>query len=157
MNNRIAQIREAEKKSHIDAYSSNVLFEKGSWLSKPIKTVVYLFPFFEGRDEFRGLDLGCGVGRNCIPLAQSLSNIDCNIDCVDILDMAISSLEKYSADYNVEACINGIVQPIEQFRIKADYYDLVLGISSLEYVENEELFFDMLNNIKNGVLKNGIV
>lgn len=32
--------------------------------------------------------------------------------------MAISSLKKYSIEYNVENCINGIVQPIEEFEIK---------------------------------------
>ncbi len=76
VNQRIEQIRESERKSHMDTYSSTVLFEKGSWLSKPIKTVVDLFPYFEGKDRFRGLDLGCGIGRNCIPLAQHLHKGD---------------------------------------------------------------------------------
>lgn len=34
---------------------------------------------------------------------------------------------------------------------------MVLGISSLEHVESENKFFRLLDNIKNGVRKNGIV
>lgn len=87
----IESIREAERKSHTSIYTSAVLFEKGTWLSKPVRTVTDLLPFFSGKIRFRGLDLGCGIGRNCIPIARYLSDADCKIDCVDILDIAILS------------------------------------------------------------------
>ncbi len=153
----IKQIRETEKKSHIETYTSTTLFEAGSWLSKPIKTVLDVFPYFERKSKFRGLDLGCGIGRNCIPLAQYLKHCDCKIDCVDLLEQAIIYLRKYSLDYKVDECINGIVKEIETFEIKKVYYDLVLGISSLEHVENKEVFHEMLIKIQEGVKQNGIV
>ena len=41
MNDKIIKsIREAEKKSHLEIYSTAKLFESGSWLQKPVKTVV---------------------------------------------------------------------------------------------------------------------
>ncbi len=157
MNQSIRKMREAERKSHIDTYSSTVLFEQGSWLSKPIKTVVELFPYFETMQEFCGLDLGCGVGRNCIPLAQQFDGKNCAIDCVDILDVAIDYLKKYSEKYGVSDYINGIVMPIEAFEVKKNYYDLVLGISSLEHAESEAVFCDMLMQIAQGVKNSGFV
>ncbi len=157
MDNRVEKIRESEKQSHVDIYTSKVLFEKGSWLSKPIKTVMDLLPYFEEKELLRVLDLGCGIGRNCIPLAQHFKDKDCKIDCVDILDLAIEKLDQYSEEYSVHKYINGFVMPLEDFEIKEGYYDLILGISSLEHVNSEECFFQLLENIKKGVRPNGIV
>ncbi len=156
MDKRIEQIRESERKSHIDTYTSTVLFEKGSWLSKPIKTVMDLLPFFEGKKTFRGLDLGSGVGRNCIPLAQHFNKIECEFDCVDILELAVTQLKQYSQDYHVDKCINGFVMPLEDFKIKKEYYDLILGISSLEHVKSEESLLQLLLDIREGLNVGGI-
>ena len=72
---KISEIRKAEALSHIETYSEHELFKEGSWLAKPVKTVMELLPFFNGYDDFRALDLGCGIGRNSIPVAQALSTI----------------------------------------------------------------------------------
>ena len=45
-NDRLTEIREAEKASHLEIYSTAELYEKGSWLQKPIKTVLDLLPIF---------------------------------------------------------------------------------------------------------------
>lgn len=65
--NRLNQIRQSEKESHIKTYTENKLYSAGGWLSKPIRTVLDIIPLFEGYEELRILDLGAGVGRNCIP------------------------------------------------------------------------------------------
>lgn len=39
---RLESIRESERKSHIEMYSNEELYKEGSWLSKPIKTVLLL-------------------------------------------------------------------------------------------------------------------
>ena len=75
---RIKSIRKAEAASHTEAYTNNVLFSTGSWLSKPVKTVLDLFPYFQKYQELRVLDLGSGVGRNAIPIAKHFKGIpDC--------------------------------------------------------------------------------
>lgn len=48
---RLDEIREFEKKSHIETYAKNELYENGSWLQKPIKTVLDLIPLFEDYEE----------------------------------------------------------------------------------------------------------
>ena len=44
----IRKIRLAEAKSHTEAYSNLQLFAPGSWLAKPVKTVMDLLPLIEG-------------------------------------------------------------------------------------------------------------
>lgn len=155
--NRLEEIREAERKSHTEIYTSAVLFEEGTWLKKPIKTVTDLLPKLHCEGRFRGLDLGCGVGRNCIPAARFFSHLDCQMDCVDILPIAIRRLEEYSRKYEVSQSIRGVVSPLEDFPVESEHYDLILGISALEHVESEAAFWKILQILQEGTRKGGIV
>lgn len=149
-------IRKSEKESHIEIYSTAKLFESGSWLQKPVKTVTDLLEHFKNYKEFNVLDLGCGVGRNCIPIAKEFKS-NCSIDCVDILDFAIEELKKNSIEFGVENEINSIVSSIDEFQIKENNYDLIIAVSALEHVDSVESFKSKLIEICNGTRKNGIV
>ena len=157
MTKNLNEIRAAEKASHIEIYSTAKLFESGSWLAKPVKTVIDILPLFENYKNLNVLDLGCGVGRNCIPIAQTFDNINCNIDCVDILELAINELNDNSRNYNVEKSVNGIVSPIDDFLINKNYYDFILSVSALEHVDSEIAFENKLQEIENGTKENGII
>lgn len=157
MNNKMLNsIREAEKASHIEVYSTSKLFESGSWLQKPVKTVIDLIPHFKNHQFVNILDLGCGVGRNCIPLAKEFKN-KCKIDCIDILDFAIKKLKSNSAEFGVENEIQGIVSSIDDFTIHENSYDLIVAVSALEHVDNIESFKNKLTEISKGIKENGIV
>lgn len=151
----LESIREAEKESHLEVYSTAKLFEGGSWLQKPVKTVLEIFPYFNNHKELNVLDLGCGVGRNCIPIAQEYEF--CKIDCVDILDYAIDKLNENSINYGVNSNINGIVSSIDDYHIRENHYDFVLAISALEHINSVSAFTDKLTEICNGTRENGIV
>ena len=56
MSERLNIIRKAEAASHTQAYSNHSLFSPGSWLAKPVKTVMDLLPLFEGYTDFRVRD-----------------------------------------------------------------------------------------------------
>ncbi len=156
-NDRLKQIRESEKQSHIEMYSNSELYKEGSWLRKPIKTILDIIPLFSDITELNVLDLGCGVGRNCIAIAQNFKNIQCKIDCVDILDLAIDKLYDNAKELGVASSINGIVEPIENYPIKENKYDLIIAVSALEHIDSEQSFFNKLSEIKNGIRSNGIV
>ncbi len=156
-NNRLKQIRESEKQSHIEMYSNSELYKEGSWLRKPIKTISDIIPLFSDIPELNVLDLGCGVGRNCIAIAQSFKNIPCRIDCVDILELAIEKLNDNAENLGVGSSINGIVAPIENYSIKENKYDLIIAVSALEHIDSEQSFLVKLSEIKKGVRSNGIV
>ena len=149
-------IREAEKSSHIEIYSSKKLFESGSWLQKPVKTVTDLLTCFENRKNLKALDLGCGVGRNCIAIAQKFKS-KCRIDCVDILEFDIKELTKYSIEYNVKNEINGITSSIDDYRISENEYDLILAVSALEHTDSSESFKNKIVEINKGIKSSGIV
>ncbi len=153
----LESIRESERKSHEEVYSESKLFEKGSWLYKPVKTVLDILPLFSEYKEFTVLDLGCGVGRNSIPIAQFCSDNFCRVDCVDILELAIEKLMEYSKDYGVFHNINGIVSSIDEYKIEINSYDFILAVSALEHVDSVESFINKLSEIRDGTKDNGVV
>ena len=155
-NERLNQIRQAEAASHTEAYTSHSLFSPGSWLAKPVKTVMDLFPLFEGYTDFRALDLGSGVGRNCIPVAQHFCGIPCRVDCVDILELAVAKLNENALQYGVENCIRGIVSSIDDYKIAVDSYDLILAVSALEHIASQSAFEKKLAEIRDGLRPGGI-
>lgn len=157
MSDRIEAIREAERKSHTEIYSTAKLFEKGSWLAKPVKTVMDLLPMLKEKNPVTILDLGCGVGRNCIPLAKELSENNCKTDAVDILEFAIEELTVNSKNHGVHESINPIVSSIDDLVIEPDKYDLIIAVSALEHVSSEKVFQKKLHEINDGLKRGGIV
>ena len=153
---RLEDIRCAEKASHLEMYAANGLYEAGSWLHKPVKTVLELLRHFEGCREFRALDLGCGVGRNGIAAARAFPDCRCQVDCVDILEFAIEKLRENAAHYGVEDRICGIVSDIGTYGIKPGRYDFIMAISALEHTASEAVFVHKLEEIRNGLREKGI-
>ena len=153
---RVDLIRSAEAKSHIAAYTNHSLFSPGCWLAKPVKTVMELLPLFEGYTQFAALDLGSGVGRNCIPVAQHFSGIPCRVDCVDILELAIAKLNVNAQQYGVADFIRGIVSAIDDYEITADSYDFIMAISALEHIASQSAFEKKLCQIRDGLRHGGV-
>lgn len=153
---RIDSIRKKEAESHRKTYFENDLFVGDGWLGKPVKTVTELFPLFDDANEVKILDLGCGVGRNSIPAAQYFSDKGCLIDCVDILEEAVSKLNENAAKYSVAGSINGIVSAAENYVVKEDHYDMVIAVSVLEHLDSERSFKKKLYEIRDGLRLGGI-
>jgi 2-polyprenyl-3-methyl-5-hydroxy-6-metoxy-1,4-benzoquinol methylase len=156
-NDRIARIRESEKKSHTEIYSNEKLYSSDSWLRKPIKTVREISELFSVYDTIHVLDLGAGVGRNSIYLAEKFKSKDCLVDCVDLLDIAIEKLNQNAAEHNVKEYINGIANSIEEYTIEPDSYDLIMAVSALEHVENKSSLISKLEEMKQGIRPGGVV
>ncbi|TDM40612.1 class I SAM-dependent methyltransferase [Macrococcoides goetzii] len=147
-------IRSAELEYHDAFYKSTKLYEPGSWIGKPVANVMKAFELIDSSKTLRILDLGSGVGRNAIAIAQK--SIDGTVvDCVDILPSAIEILNDNAKAYNVKDKINGIVSTIEDYQINKEY-DFIIGVSTLEHVNDEAAFKKVLNNIRNHLVINGI-
>ncbi|WP_410769482.1 class I SAM-dependent methyltransferase [Fontibacillus sp. BL9] len=99
--NRLPMIRQKEKEYHDECYESLELFKPGSWLHKPVKTIMDLMATFEEMVEVNVLDLGSGIGRNSIPIAEILKHKEGKVICVDLLESAITKLDEYSKQYSV--------------------------------------------------------
>ncbi|MBM7564734.1 cyclopropane fatty-acyl-phospholipid synthase-like methyltransferase [Paenibacillus sacheonensis] len=111
---------------------------------------------FEGYDELRVLDLGCGIGRNSIPIAQSLLDRRGSVVCVDLLESAMASLAVYSRQYGVESYIRPIHASIEDYRVEPENFDYIVAVSALEHVCSQKALRDKLAEITRGTKPGGI-
>ncbi|MFC6293193.1 class I SAM-dependent methyltransferase [Macrococcus epidermidis] len=147
-------IRSAEIEYHDAFYKSTKLYEPGSWIGKPVANVMEAFEMIDISKPLKILDLGSGVGRNAIAIAQ-MSIDGTVIDCVDLLPSAIEILNDNAKAYHVKDKINGIVSTIEDYQINKEY-DFIIGVSTLEHVNDEAAFKKILKNIKNHLVINGV-
>uniref|UniRef100_UPI001020DD52 class I SAM-dependent methyltransferase n=1 Tax=Bacillus albus TaxID=2026189 RepID=UPI001020DD52 len=154
--NRIDYIRQEEKKYHDLCYEQYKLFEIGSWLYKPVKTVMDLMDHFEGQNNLQVLDLGSGIGRNSIPIAQIIKNYNGTVTCVDLLDSALTKLQTYSKEHDVFEVIKTEQTEIENYHIDSNAYDYIVAVSSLEHVKSKEDFKKVLHSMKQGTKNGGI-
>jgi len=157
LDERLAHIRANEKMSHVAIYTNEKLYQSNTWLRKPIKTVQDICLLFNGYDKLQVLDLGCGIGRNCIYIAEKYKNINCTVECVDLLEVAIEKLRQNAKEHNVSSHIIGIVKSIEEYDISVNAFDFIMAISALEHIDTEQSFIKKLFEIKNGLRKDGIV
>ncbi|WP_306008247.1 class I SAM-dependent methyltransferase [Bacillus sp. MMSF_3353] len=154
--NRIDYIRNEERKYHDLCYEQYKLFETGSWLYKPVKTVLDLMDYFEGQTNLQVLDLGSGVGRNSIPIAQKIKNASGTVTCVDLLDSALTKLQTYSKEHDVFEVIKTEQAAIENYYIAPNTYNYIVAVSSLEHVQSEEDLKKVLHSMKKGTKIGGI-
>ena len=149
--------RKSEKEYHDKLYSRAVLFEPGTWLGKPVKLVIDSFrsQLKHGDKNINVLDLGCGVGRNSIPIAKILKDKGGFITCVDLLDSAYSKLKEYSKQHNVKDVIVPVLADVENYKITKNNYDYIFSVSCIEHVSNIKKFEQVLKNIIQGTKLNG--
>lgn len=151
--NHFETARLEEMAYHEDFYRQHQIFQPGSWLAKPVKTVMDAFELLNGR-QTSILDLGCGVGRNSIPLAQKL--VEGNVICVDLLETALSILIENARNYDVEQFIAPVHADAEHFLITPDSFDFIVACSCLEHVSTEEALIKVLNGMQTGTRKDGV-
>lgn len=153
---RLEEIRLKEKLYHDEYYHNVKLFTKGSWLQKPVKTVMDTFELLPDKNDMQILDLGCGVGRNSIPLAQRLKGTDSRVVCVDFLESAIVNLEQYAREFGVSDKLELVLSEISDFNVNPDHYDYIVSVSVLEHVDSVSTFHRVLETLKLGTKEHGI-
>ncbi|MCI3919443.1 methyltransferase domain-containing protein [Paenibacillus sp. TRM 82003] len=154
--NRVREIRLKEKEYHDHCYKNYKLYEQGTWLHKPVKTVLDLFSLFDDREEVHALDLGSGIGRNSIPLAERMKNRKGEIVCVDLLETAIDKLQVYSSEYGVRDKIACRLSDIGEYNIELERYDYICAVSSLEHLDTEITFDKVVAGMISGTKVGGI-
>jgi 2-polyprenyl-3-methyl-5-hydroxy-6-metoxy-1,4-benzoquinol methylase len=154
---RLQHIRKEERKYHEDCFENHRLYGSDSWLSEPVDLVMDYADKLEVKNEVRMLDLGCGVGRHSIPLAQKIRERGGEIICVDLLAKALEKLNEYSERYGVADTIQTEQSDISDYRIEPESFDYIVAGSSLEHVRSEELLNKVLKAMAGGTRAQGIV
>ncbi|QGQ95459.1 class I SAM-dependent methyltransferase [Paenibacillus psychroresistens] len=156
MDIRIVRIRAEERKYHEELYENNKLFESGSWLFKPVKTVMDNLVYFNSYEHITVLDLGSGIGRNSIPVAEAIRSRNGKVVCVDLIESALLKLRNNSLEYGVSEIIETLISDIGDYQIPNKAFDYIIAVSALEHVESELKFIEVLNRMAQGTIGEGI-
>ncbi|MFG1731269.1 class I SAM-dependent methyltransferase [Paenibacillus sp. 843] len=147
--------REKEMSYHEKLYEQAVLFQPGSWLAKPVQTVLDHLELLSFQ-EMRVLDLACGVGRNSIPVAQRIQSTNGKVTCVDLLPSAVDKLQQYAALHGVSSNLEALVADVKHYEIAEDTYHYIVACSCLEHMSSEEAFVSKIEQMQAGTVEQGI-
>ena len=157
MSARLMRIRKEERKYHEHTYDVHKLYKKGSWLHEPTEAVMEAFwEIGTGGGPLSILDLGCGVGRNSIPLAEKVRDKAGRVVCVDLLDKAIQKLREYGRRYGVGDTLAAEQSDISDFRFPPESFDYIVAASSLEHVRTEKMLEEVLGRMAEGTKSGGV-
>lgn len=149
--------RQAEAGYHSNFYKNNELFEEGTWMSRPMPMVMEMLErLLVHKQQLRVLDLGCGVGRHSIPIAQRLADTNSEVIGVDLLDEAVDGLRKYARQYEVDHIVQVEKADVEHYQIQSNAFDFIAACSCLEHTSSKEAFLETVERLKEGTRLGGI-
>jgi SAM-dependent methyltransferase len=151
-----SKVREETRRYHNKFYQKAELFKEGSWLEKPEELIVNLvIENFRKKRDVRILDLGCGVGRNAIPLAEIIGKNNGKIVCVDYLKTAIDKLREYAKTYEVDKYIISHVLDVGDFTINKNTFDFIIAHSVLSHLRSKTVMKNVIKDMISGTKKGG--
>ena len=149
--------RQAEAGYHSKFYKNNELFENGTWMSRPMPMVMEMLErLLVHTKELRVLDLGCGVGRHTIPIAQRLTDTNSQVIGVDLLDEAVDGLNKYAKQYEVNHIVRAEKADVEHYQVQPNAFDFIAACSCLEHTSSKEALLETVERLKAGTRLGGI-
>ncbi|OPG98158.1 hypothetical protein B2I21_12550 [Chryseobacterium mucoviscidosis] len=156
-NKQFEAARKAEAGYHSNFYQNNELFASGTWMSRPMPMVMDMLErLLAHKTELRVLDLGCGVGRHTIPIAQRLGQTNSEVIGVDLLDEAVDGLRKYAKEYQVGHIVQVEKADVEHYAIEPDHFDYIAACSCLEHVSNKQALIEAIERLQVGTCRGGI-
>jgi cyclopropane fatty-acyl-phospholipid synthase-like methyltransferase len=156
-NEQFEAARKAEAGYHSNFYQNNELFASGTWMAKPMPMVMDMLErLLTHKTELRVLDLGCGVGRHTIPIAQRLGQTNSEVIGVDLLDEAVDGLRKYAKEYQVDHIVKAEKADVEHYDIEPDHFDYIAACSCLEHVSNKQALVEAIERLQAGTRTGGI-
>lgn len=152
----ISKKNEENNRYYQNFYSSHTLFRKGSWIEKPEERLIQLVKdHLVTKKNVRVLDLGGGVGRNAIPIAQLIASNGGIVECVDFIPMSIEKLREYSKNYGVEKTVVGIVGDAETYPVTKHHYDLIISCSVLMHFSSKTTIISAMDRMRDGTVRDG--
>lgn len=130
---------------HEELYAHAELGVPGSWLARPHPLVLAGLWTARESGPIVAYDLGAGVGRHTVPMAQGLAD-GSRVIAVDLLQTAIDRLRTNCARAGVEDAVVPVVHDLETFD-PADDAGLVVAFSAIEHVSSVEAMRRLLTRM----------
>ena len=131
-----AQGRAETLRYHEDLYESTPLGAADSWLLEPDQLVLKALTLCGGANPIQAFDLGAGVGRHTIPMAQGLA-AGSKVIAVDVIPSAIAHLKANCAAAGVLDMVTPVVGDLEKFTFDTSMaLGLIVGFSAVEHVSS---------------------
>ncbi len=127
--------RQETVRYHQDFYVTHELFAEGSWLHRPSPFVLRSLDRLEARAGVVAVDLGAGVGRHTIPMAQRLPSGSLVVG-VDLLPVAAERLRANAEAAGVGAVVQAVVGDLDHVALAPGSVDLIVSVSALEHAAN---------------------
>ena len=153
------QFEEARKETiryHQELFASTPLGSSDSWLALPHPSVIDAISLVNGPDPVQAFDLGAGVGRHTVPMAQLLPT-GSTITAVDILPTAIDLLIDNCRVAKVSASVIPLVADLEHFDFGDAQVSLIIGFSAVEHVSSRAVMRALLERCRDATRPGGIV
>lgn len=115
----------------------------------------WIFKHLELTNNLLVLDLGCGTGKQSIPMAQFVGNFG-KVISIDISQESLNTINIVAKQKKIENIIEIICSDLDciKNKLKINYYNRALGSFSLYYAKDpNELFLNIYKSLKlNGIL-----
>lgn len=147
--------REETIRYHENYYSSHKLFKDG-WLAQPDEEIANIAKFLSAIEDARALDIGCGVGRNAIALAQAIRSFGGRVFACDMLASAIEQLVGYAQEMGVSDSVVGSCADMDALEIDPSFYDAIMAISVIEHSGSVEGVRRLLRQMIGGTRPGGV-
>ena len=140
---------------HQEFYASHELFEEGSWLHKPSPYVLRSLDAVERPAPLHVLDLGCGVGRHTLPIAQRLPEGSFVVG-MDLLPLAAERLTRNAAEAGLGHLIQAVVADLDHVALAAESIDLLVSVSALEHSRDMSALERLLSQCRRATRPGGV-
>lgn len=125
------------------------IYDIENYFGKPYNELIHFFRYLPGRGNV--LDIGCGQGRDAIPLAK----LGYRVTGIDVSKLGIDQMLEKAKKLNLD--IKGIVTDMFSFEIDKQY-DIVLLDSMLHFEKNDKVKeIALIKRIENNLKKGGIL
>jgi SAM-dependent methyltransferase len=140
---------------HEDFYARHELFVEGSWLHKPSPFVMRSLASIEATGPVIAVDLGAGVGRHTIPVAERLPEGSLVV-AVDLLPLAARRLHENAVAAGVRDRVQAVVADLDHVVLAPGSVDWLVSVSALEHATNLAMLERVLRRCQEATRPRGL-